>query len=103
MEKNAAHDGLEAASKLNVNAYDVVVLDRDLPGLRGDTLCQMITERDSKVMVLTLTAAGSAGPPRGPGSCARQGSSSIRCGARPAATGRSLTCRSKSSGSSKRS
>jgi DNA-binding response OmpR family regulator len=59
--KNAAHDGLEAASKLNVNAYDVVVLDRDPPGLRGDTLCQMITERDSRVMVLTLTAAGSAG------------------------------------------
>jgi len=56
-----ARDGLEAAAKLNVNAYDVVVLDRDLPGLHGDTLCQMITDRDDRVMVLMLTAADSPG------------------------------------------
>jgi DNA-binding response OmpR family regulator len=61
MAVGAAHDGLEAAAKLDVNAYDVVVLDRDLPGLHGDTLCQMITERDNRVMVLMLTAAGSPG------------------------------------------
>ncbi|HTW00570.1 MAG TPA: response regulator transcription factor [Streptosporangiaceae bacterium] len=59
MAVDAAHDGLEAAAKLDANAYDVVVLDRDLPGLHGDTLCQMITERDERVMVLMLTAAGS--------------------------------------------
>jgi len=58
---DAAHDGLEAAAKLDTNAYDVVVLDRDLPGIHGDTLCQMITERDDRVMVLMLTAAGSPG------------------------------------------
>jgi PleD family two-component response regulator len=40
MAVDAAHDGLEAAAKLDVNAYEVVVLDRDLPGLHGDTLCQ---------------------------------------------------------------
>jgi DNA-binding response OmpR family regulator len=56
-----ARDGLEAAAKLNVNAYDVVVLDRDLPGLHGDTLCQMITDQDDRVMVLMLTAADSPG------------------------------------------
>jgi DNA-binding response OmpR family regulator len=39
----------------------VVVLDRDLPGIHGDTLCQMITERDDRAMVLMLTAAGSPG------------------------------------------
>jgi DNA-binding response OmpR family regulator len=61
MAVDAAHDGLEAAAKLDVNAYDVVVLDRDLPGIHGDTLCQMITERDDRVMVLMLTAAGSPG------------------------------------------
>jgi DNA-binding response OmpR family regulator len=61
MAVDAARDGLEAAAKLNVNAYDVVVLDRDLPGIHGDTLCQMITERDDRVMVLMLTAAGSPG------------------------------------------
>jgi DNA-binding response OmpR family regulator len=61
MAVDAARDGLEAAAKLNIYAYDVVVLDRDLPGIHGDTLCQMITERDDRVMVLMLTAAGSPG------------------------------------------
>jgi len=61
MAVDAAHDGLAAAAKLDVNAYDVVVLDRDLPGIHGDALCQMITERGDRVMVLMLTAAGSPG------------------------------------------
>jgi DNA-binding response OmpR family regulator len=60
MAVDLAYDGLDAAAKLDVNAYDVVVLDRDLPGLHGDTLCQMITSRDERAMVLMLTAAGSA-------------------------------------------
>jgi DNA-binding response OmpR family regulator len=55
-----AYDGLQAASKLDVNNYDVVVLDRDLPGVHGDTICRMITERESPAMVLMLTASGSA-------------------------------------------
>jgi len=61
MAVDAAHDGLEAAAKLEVNVYNVVVLDRDLPGIHGDTLCQMITERDDRVMVLMLTAASAPG------------------------------------------
>ena len=61
MAVDVARDGLEAAAKLEVNDYDVVVLDRDLPGVHGDTLCQMITERDGRVMVLMLTAAGAPG------------------------------------------
>ena len=61
MAVDAAHDGVEAAAKIDVNAYDVVVLDRDLPGIHGDTLCQVITERDDRAMVLMLTAAGSPG------------------------------------------
>ncbi|MFD4373855.1 response regulator transcription factor [Streptomyces sp. NPDC058486] len=61
MAVDVAHDGLEAAAKLDVNTYDVVVLDRDLPGIHGDTLCQMITERDDRAMVLMLTAAGTPG------------------------------------------
>jgi DNA-binding response OmpR family regulator len=60
MAVDIAYDGLSAAAKLDVNPYDVVVLDRDLPGLHGDTLCQMITSRDDRSMVLMLTAAGSA-------------------------------------------
>src|SRR5260370_5734196 len=61
MAVDVARDGREAAAKLDVNGYDVVVLDRDLPGIHGDILCQMITERDERVMVLMLTAAGSPG------------------------------------------
>ncbi|MCX4775685.1 response regulator transcription factor [Streptomyces sp. NBC_01264] len=61
MAVDLAYDGLSAAAKLDVNAYDVVVLDRDLPGIHGDTLCRMITEREDRAMVLMLTAAGSPG------------------------------------------
>ena len=61
MAVDVALDGLEALDRVGVTVYDVVVLDRDLPGIHGDTLCQMITERDSRVMVLMLTAAGSPG------------------------------------------
>ncbi|WP_129787683.1 response regulator transcription factor [Promicromonospora panici] len=61
MAVDVAHDGLSAAGKLDLTAYDVVVLDRDLPGLHGDTLCRMITERDERPMVIMLTAAGSPG------------------------------------------
>jgi len=61
MAVDIAYDGLSAAEKLDLNPYDVVVLDRDLPGLHGDTICQMITDRDGdRAMVLMLTAAGSA-------------------------------------------
>ncbi|MEV0197516.1 response regulator transcription factor [Nonomuraea sp. NPDC050691] len=59
MAVDVAHDGLAAVAKLDLNGYDVIVLDRDLPGIHGDTLCQMITERDDRAMVLMLTAAGS--------------------------------------------
>ncbi|WP_194244306.1 response regulator transcription factor [Nonomuraea phyllanthi] len=61
MAVDLAYDGLSAAAKLDLTAYDVVVLDRDLPGLHGDTLCQMITERRARPMVLMLTAAAAPG------------------------------------------
>jgi DNA-binding response OmpR family regulator len=56
---DVAYDGLQAATKLDLHTYDVVVLDRDLPGLHGDTVCRMITERDNPAMVLMLTASSS--------------------------------------------
>jgi DNA-binding response OmpR family regulator len=61
MAVDAAHNGLEAAAKLDVNAYDVVILDRDLPGIHGDVLCRMITSTDVRPMVLMLTAADAPG------------------------------------------
>jgi DNA-binding response OmpR family regulator len=56
---DVAYDGAEAAAKLDLNVYDVVVLERALPGVDGDTLCRMITESDDRVMVLMLSRAGS--------------------------------------------
>ncbi|MFF6787582.1 DNA-binding response OmpR family regulator [Streptomyces filamentosus] len=61
MAVDLAHDGLAAAARLDLNTYEVVVLDRDLPGIHGDALCQMITERDDRPMVLMLTAAAAPG------------------------------------------
>jgi DNA-binding response OmpR family regulator len=58
---DVAYDGLDAAAKINLNPYDVLVLDRDLPGLHGDTICQMIADSDNPAMVLMLTAADSPG------------------------------------------
>ena len=58
MAVDVAYDGLQAATKLDLNTYDVVVLDRDLPGLHGDTVCRMITDRENPAMVLMLTASG---------------------------------------------
>ncbi len=55
---DVAYDGIEAAAKLDTNAYQVVVLDRDIPGIHGDVLCRMISQSDRPTMVLMLTAAG---------------------------------------------
>jgi DNA-binding response OmpR family regulator len=57
---DVAHDGLDAAAKLDANTYQIVVLDRDRPGIHGDTLCRMITDADKPVMILMLTAAGTS-------------------------------------------
>ena len=54
---DVAYDGIDAAAKLDATSYHVVVLDRDLPGIHGDTLCRMITDADKPAMVLMLTAA----------------------------------------------
>ncbi len=61
MATDTAYDGLEALAKIDVNDYDVVVLDRDLPGLHGDVVCRTITESDNPAMVLMLTAADTVG------------------------------------------
>lgn len=55
---DVAYDGHEAAAKLDLHQYDVVVLDRDLPGIHGDTLCRMIAGAADPAMILMLTAAG---------------------------------------------
>jgi DNA-binding response OmpR family regulator len=54
---DVAYDGAAALERLDVNDYDVVVLDRDLPGVHGDEVCRVLVERDGDARVLMLTAA----------------------------------------------
>ena len=57
MAVDVALDAEAALELLGVNAYDVVVLDRDLPGLSGDELCGLIVAGHRSCRVLMLTAA----------------------------------------------
>ncbi|HVB05831.1 MAG TPA: response regulator transcription factor [Acidimicrobiales bacterium] len=54
---DVAYDGVGAACKLALTNYHVVVLDRTLPGLDGDELCQQIARNESRAMVLMLSGA----------------------------------------------
>jgi DNA-binding response OmpR family regulator len=58
MAVDVAYDGHEAIAKVNLNPYEVVLLDRDLPGIHGDQVCQIITRNEVRPMILMLTAAG---------------------------------------------
>ncbi|MFI6388396.1 response regulator transcription factor [Nonomuraea sp. NPDC050547] len=56
---DVAHDGREALRKLETGEYDVMVLDRDLPGVHGDEVCRRVVAHRLMTRVLMLTAAGS--------------------------------------------
>jgi DNA-binding response OmpR family regulator len=58
MAVDVAYDGPAGLQKVVVNTYDVVILDRDLPGLHGDELCQRIVGSPRTTRILMLTAAG---------------------------------------------
>jgi DNA-binding response OmpR family regulator len=50
-------NGNDALGHLAITRYDVVVLDRDLPGVPGDEVCRQIVAGGSDSRVLMLTAA----------------------------------------------
>ncbi len=54
---DVAYDGEAALERLGVHDYDVLILDRDLPGRHGDEVCSAVVERGWLVRVLMLTAA----------------------------------------------
>jgi DNA-binding response OmpR family regulator len=58
MAVDVALDGDAGHEKTTVTRYDVVVLDRDLPGMSGDELCAQIVAADTTTRVLMLTASG---------------------------------------------
>ncbi|KQP71382.1 MULTISPECIES: response regulator transcription factor [unclassified Microbacterium] len=52
-----AGDGDTALELLSINSYDIVVLDRDIPGLSGDEVAAHIVRSGSGIPILMLTAA----------------------------------------------
>src|ERR1700744_371702 len=60
MAVDVALDGAAALERLAVSGYDVVVLDRDLPGVHGDDVCRSLAAAGSGSRVLMPTAARAA-------------------------------------------
>ncbi len=58
MAVDVAFDGREALGRVALADYDVVVLDRDLPGVHGDEVCRAMVADGRPSRVLMLTAAG---------------------------------------------
>jgi DNA-binding response OmpR family regulator len=54
---DVAYDGDAALERLGIYEYDVLVLDRDLPGVSGDEVCQAVVESGAPTRILMLTAA----------------------------------------------
>ncbi len=59
MTVDVALDGDDALARLGATRYDVVILDRDLPGTHGDDICRRLVAGRSESRVLMLTAASS--------------------------------------------
>ncbi|MDT0266221.1 response regulator transcription factor [Streptomyces sp. DSM 44915] len=58
MAVDVVYDGEAAMERVDLNDYDVVVLDRDLPLAHGDDVCRHIVARALPTRVLMLTASG---------------------------------------------
>jgi DNA-binding response OmpR family regulator len=58
MAVDVAFDGAVALDRTAEVDYDVVVLDRDLPGVPGDEVCRRLMREPLRTRVLMLTAAG---------------------------------------------
>lgn len=50
-------NGVDALHAATSTPYDVVVLDRDIPGVHGDEVCAQLTKQAEPPMILMLTAA----------------------------------------------
>jgi DNA-binding response OmpR family regulator len=58
MAVDVAYDGSSGHEMAFVTRYDVVVLDRDLPGVHGDEICADLVASGALTRVLMLTASG---------------------------------------------
>jgi DNA-binding response OmpR family regulator len=58
MAVDVAYDGPTGLEKAVLTCYDVILLDRDLPRLHGDNICQQLVHSPAPARILMLTAAG---------------------------------------------
>ena len=58
MAVDVAYDGTTGHEMAFVTRYDVLVLDRDLPGVHGDEICADLVAAGTLTRVLMLTASG---------------------------------------------
>ncbi|MGA8296637.1 MAG: response regulator transcription factor [Acidimicrobiales bacterium] len=59
MAADVSLDGKSALERALVNSYDVIVLDRDLPEMHGDHVCEELRSNEATARILMLTASGS--------------------------------------------
>ena len=59
MAVDVAYDGNVALRLALDNSYEVVVLDRDLPGVHGDDVCRQLAGGQARILM--LTASGTVG------------------------------------------
>ncbi len=55
MAVDVAYDGITALRLAGENGYDVVLLDRDLPGVHGDDVCRQLNGGTSRILMLTAS------------------------------------------------
>ncbi len=56
MAVDAVHDGAAALDAAALTAYDVIVLDRDLPVVHGDRVCRAVAGSGPRILMLTAAA-----------------------------------------------
>jgi DNA-binding response OmpR family regulator len=56
MAVDVAYDGRAGLELATVNDYEVVVLDRDLPGVHGDEVCRQLAGGQTRILMLTASA-----------------------------------------------
>ena len=55
MAVDVAYDGSAALRLAFDNSYQVVVLDRDLPGVHGDDVCRQLAGGEARILLLTAS------------------------------------------------
>jgi DNA-binding response OmpR family regulator len=58
MAVDTALEGETGLAKATIHPYDVIVLDRDLPGVHGDEVCRRLRGEGHDARILMLTASG---------------------------------------------